>query len=76
LGVKFHHSISFGIIHVIAEDRCPAFELGKGLIKTVAAVEDVISQNERHGIISDKRFGDQKCLRDTFGSGLLAILDL
>src|SRR5436309_11491119 len=44
-------------------------------MKSVRAIKDVVSQNQRDGVLADERFGDEKRLGDSLGLGLLAVLD-
>ena len=39
---------------MIAENGRAAFEIGEGAIKTVAATENVVAQDECHTVIADE----------------------
>ena len=62
-------------MNVIAEDGGAAFEIGKRFVKTVAAVKNVVAEDQRNPVLADERFGDQECLGDAFGLGLFAVID-
>ena len=75
LRVELHHAIALRVVDVIAEDGRAALEVGKGLVKAVAAVEDVVAEDQRDRVLADEALGDQKRLGDALRLGLLAIIN-
>ena len=75
LRVELDHAVTLRVAHVVAEDDRAALELLVGAGEGVAAEENVVAENERHLVLADERFRDEKRLRDAGGFRLLAILD-
>src|SRR5439155_6536231 len=75
IGAEFDNTIALRVTDLITKNRCTAVEIGKRALKSVAAVENVIAKNQRYCIIPDKRFSDQKRLRDYLRFRLLEVLN-
>src|SRR5205807_1447372 len=60
---------------MIAENTRTTFELGKGLLKPITAIKDIITEDERDGVLTDEGFGNDKSLGDAAGPGLFAIIN-
>src|SRR5947209_5949441 len=69
--VELNDTVTLGIMDMIAEDggTDPCFV--ESFVKSFAAVKNIVTENERDGVFADEGVGDQKCLRDAFGLGLL-----
>ena len=74
--VNPHHAVAFRVVDVVAEDARARLKVRERLVKTVAAVKDVVAQNQRDPVAADERFGDQKGLGNPGRAGLLPVLDL
>ena len=73
--VELHHPVALRVVDVITENGRPAIELRKRLAENIAAIKDIIAENQRHVVVTNKRFRNQKRLRDAGGFGLLAIIN-
>ena len=73
--IEFHHAVTFRVVDVITKNGRARFEVRKRARERVAAVENVVAQNQGYRVRADERFRDEKCLRDARRFRLLAIFD-
>ena len=78
--IELCHAVALGVVDTVAEDRGLAILLGRadGLAKKTRearAVEDVVAQNQTHGVIADEVRADQESLGKTVRGRLLGIRD-
>src|ERR1035441_10655170 len=73
--IKLHHAVAFRVVDVITVDRRAVLELRERAIKRIAAVKNVVAENQRHVVLANETLRDEKRLRDARRLGLLAILD-
>jgi hypothetical protein len=73
--VKLDDAVTLRVIHVITENRRAGFEFREDAVKRIAAVKDVITQDERDLVFAHKGFGNDKGLGNTAGFELFAIFD-
>ena len=78
--IELRHAVTLGIVDPVAEDRGLAILLGRadGLAKKARetrAVEDIVPQNQTHGVIADEIRADQESLCKTVRGRLLGIRD-
>ncbi len=73
--VKLDNAVTFRVIDVVAEDRRAGFELSEHAVKRIAAVKNIVAQDQRDIVPADKTFRDEKGLGNAFGFGLFAIAD-
>ena len=78
--IELCHAVALGVVDTVAEDRGLAILLGRadGLAKKTRearAVEDVVAQNQTHGVIADEIRADQESLGKTVRGRLLGIAD-
>ena len=65
--IELHHPVSLGIVHVIGEhDASVGIDAGFECLTEVLAVEDVVSQDERDLVVTDKFLADDERLREAF----------
>src|SRR5436190_18441015 len=54
VGAEFDNAIALRVTYLITKNRCTAVEIGKRVLKSVAAVKNVIAKNQRYCIIPYK----------------------
>src|SRR4030042_3810791 len=68
LRIEFHHAVSFRILYRISENK-PAFEepdRGFQDCRKTITIKYVVPEDQEYGILSDKRFSDNKGLSQSF----------
>src|ERR1035441_9355092 len=75
LAIELHHAIPFRVVDVISEDRRAPLEVREGPVKAVAAVENIVAENQRDGVLAYEAFGNEKRLGDALRLGLLAVIN-
>ena len=78
--IELRHAIALGLLDTVAEDRSLAILLRRadGLAKKTRearAVEDIVPQNQTHGVVADEVRADKECLCKTVRGRLLGIRD-
>jgi len=71
---KFYHTIALGVGHMVSKYH-PAIRVVMALHQFghAGAVKDIVAQNERHFIVTDKLFTYQESLGQPFGALLHSI---
>lgn len=78
--IELRHAVTLGIVDPVAEDRGLAILLGCAdclakKTREARAVEDIVPQNQTHGVIADEIRADQESLGKTVRGRLLGIRD-
>ena len=78
--IELRHAVALGILDTVAEDRSLAILLGRAdclakKARETRAVEDIVPQNQTHGVIADEIRADKECLCKTVRGRLLGIRD-
>ena len=77
--VKGHNAEAVGVLHGIGPQRGNVLTLGAfhcihEHAGEALTVENVVTQDEAHGVLADKFLADNKGLGQSFGTGLLGVL--
>ena len=77
LVVEFCHPIAFGIVNVIAENRCltivrSLYTLSKHTRKS-SSIEDVVAKYEANRVVTNELLADDERLRQSVGAGLFGV---
>ena len=77
--IELRHAVALGILDTVAEDRSLAILLGRAdclakKARETRAVEDIVPQNQTHGVIADEIRADKECLCKTVRGRLLLYL--
>ena len=78
--IELRHAVTLGIVDPVAEDRGLAILLGCAdclakKTREARAVEDIVPQNQTHGVVADEVRADKECLCKTVRGRLLGIRD-
>ena len=78
--IELRHAVALGVVDTIAEDRGLPILLGRAdclakKTREARAVEDIVPQNQTHGVIADEIRADKECLCKTVRGRLLGIRD-
>ncbi|BAS17230.1 hypothetical protein AHiyo8_55330 [Arthrobacter sp. Hiyo8] len=72
--IEFDHAVGLGILHPITKDRTAVDVCMLPKLRSHAlSVEDIVSQDEGNGFISDMFLAQDKCLGETVGRRLLDV---
>ncbi|MNQ99632.1 hypothetical protein D3C85_1153780 [compost metagenome] len=74
--VELHHPVTLGILDVIGENACAIDKTAYGAREIIAAGEDIVAEHQDDAIRADKIRRNQKGLRDSFRTRLLAVFNL
>ena len=76
LRVKIHHTVSLGVADVIREhDGAVRVGVGTKRSAKAIAVENVVSQDQRHFVVPHKFFAQDKRLREAIGHFLHSVAE-
>ena len=77
LAVELHDAEALGVVHVVAEDRCPTglcvLDGSRQVARQAVAVEDVVAEHQRARLAVDEVLADGERLRQAVRRGLLGI---
>lgn len=77
LPVELHDAEALGVVHVVAEDRCPTglcvLDGSRQVARQAVAVEDVVAKHQRARLAVDEVLADGEGLRQAVRRGLLGI---
>lgn len=76
--IELSHAVAFGVVHVVGE-HAGAVGAGHGVsqqVVKVVAVEDVVAQYQRRGVVADEFLADQEGLRQTIRAWLDGVLQV
>ena len=77
LPVELHDAEALGVVHVVAEDRCPTglcvLDGSRQVARQAVAVEDVVAEHQRARLAVDEVLADGEGLRQAVRRGLLGI---
>ena len=75
--VKGYNAIPLWVRYFVSKDHTTIW-VGAGTQRIIerCAVEDVIAQDERHLVVTNKFLTNDKCLRQAIGAGLNGILQI
>ena len=54
LRVELHHTVAFGVVDVITENRCSAAKLCERPLKAVATVKNIVAEDQRHAAVANE----------------------
>ena len=76
--VEFHHTVFSGVTHIISENSSTLFSCGSSTkhLRETLTVENIITQNQRNTIITDKIRANDKCVSQTSRLILYSILQM
>lgn len=77
LAVELHDAEALGVVHVVAEDRCPTglcvLDGARQVAGQAVAVEDVVAQHQGARLSADEVLADGEGLRQAVRRGLLRV---
>lgn len=77
LAVELHDAEALGVVHVVAEDRCPTglcvLDGTRQVARQAVAVEDVVAEHQRARLSADEVLADGERLGQAVRRGLLGI---
>ena len=77
LAVELHDAEALGVVHVVAEDRCPTglcvLDGSRQVARQAVAVEDVVAEHQRARLAVDELLADGEGLGQAVRRGLLCV---